>query len=151
VAGKAMNREIKFRVWDVENKTMIPWSTAWHAPCKIPKGSFEGQIDDVYLPILIVALLSTETKLIVQQYTGLKDSKGKEIYEGDMIKLPDSRFLGNKECIWTPYGHVWYSDIGGWSVSYNHMYSENSDQLSYINETIEVVGNIFENPDLIKP
>jgi len=77
------------------------------------------------------------------QFTGLKDKKGKEIYEGDIIKIPrqwwhknwkiDSRAM-EREVVEEPIGNNLF-ESGDWSVD---------------NEECEVIGNIYENPELIK-
>lgn len=80
----------------------------------------------------------------VGQYTGLKDRNGKEIYEGDRIKEND--MTGKVK--WNGCGFMieWeadcYSDLLGWE---NYKRGVLSDGSSY-----EVVGNLFESPELIK-
>jgi len=99
--------------------------------------------------------------VVVHQFTDLKDKNGKEIYEGDILKFdPDIRDLMGYNFIYSNLGHVWiYSLADGVTISYNHPYSEMSDSWSYIvargideNRPLsyEVVGNIFENPELLK-
>ena len=68
----------------------------------------------------------------IMQYTGLKDSKGVEIYEGDIIKYLSSY-----------YGIVKFyngSFVRGNDNGYADIDGENS----------EVIGNIYENPELLK-
>jgi len=68
----------------------------------------------------------------IQQYTGLKDSKGKDIYEGDIIE-------------YTNGGFKWVKNIYFHSGSFNL----NGHPLRSYNEThINIIGNIFENPEL---
>src|SRR5690606_12438451 len=83
--------------------------------------------------------------MIVMQYTGLKDKNGKEIYEGDILAGREVH-QDNFFCIvkWGPGGFYGHTVPG-----YNHFkpitYMMEAEGTQYN----EVIGNIYENPELI--
>ena len=87
----------------------------------------------------------------VGELTGLKDCIGKEIYEGDMIKISDSDmeyFPEDGE----DFIVKWFKDCCGfwiWHIESNRWWDGDMNPFSYEPE-IEIIGNIYENPELIK-
>lgn len=69
---------------------------------------------------------------VVMQFTGLKDKNGTEIYEGDICR---QNFLGDDE-----QGEITISPTQGVNVGYKPIWLHN----------VEVIGNIYSNPELIK-
>lgn len=138
-----MNREIKFRVWDVENKEMLEVQELDFEPT-----FYGGRI--AIRPDQYNDYFDTED-MILMQYTGLKDKNGKEIYEGDIVKAyfkkgawkyNDKNYCGYKN------GEVQYCVDG--FILYIENYKEKIYPLSSfgdndgnINE-LEVIGNVFE-------
>ncbi len=111
-------REFKFRVW------------SWHT------NSFQDiDIEDIGM------VFSGADGLEAQQFTGLKDKNGKEIYEGDWIKGQDYE---------QPVQVVFRN--GQFASVYANMDLPFEACYSAPNKTIQmtVVGNIFENPELMK-
>lgn len=143
-----MNREIKFRVWDVENKEMLEVQELDFEPT-----FYGGRI--AIRPDQYNDYFDTED-MILMQYTGLKDKNGKEIYEGDIVKAyfkkgawkyNDKNYCGYKN------GDVQYCVDG--FILYIENYKEKIYPLSSfgdndgnINE-LEVIGNIYDNPELL--
>ena len=71
------------------------------------------------------------------QFTGVKSKAGQEVYEADVIKFNDG--------IDDIYGLISYDDEDG---TYRVSYENITEHLSDLEGDFEIVGNIFENPDL---
>ena len=75
----------------------------------------------------------------LMQSTGLKDKNGKEIFEGDILGTKDGLLNGVVE---------YRSDLGMWTnslISYN-----NFERLCNVAGSREIIGNIYENPELLE-
>ena len=75
--------------------------------------------------------------LTIMQYTGIKDINGKEVYEGDVYSLRD----GSRN-----YIVVWHDT----SLIGNQIGTSSYAGLTYWQDGIEVLGNVFENPELAR-
>jgi uncharacterized phage protein (TIGR01671 family) len=111
-------REIKFRAWDKKQKKML-------------YGVSIGTIKvwDENEPIISHEFSYSED-CIFEQYTGLEDKNGKEIYEGDIVKQTHSNLV-----------YPVRFEYGGFLPF-------TSDMMTFDNDYCEVIGNIHENPEL---
>lgn len=152
-----MNREIKFRAWDeYKNEMFIPKKLVWWETglrCNARMGLVKGN----EIPVDEKGSLSNANNIVLMQYTGLKDKNGKEIYEGDVMQTTIDEYddIIVEEDEWgeheEPYHHKKevHRNIVEWEPLYgrfSHLPSQ-LDTLSRIHW--EVVGNIYENPELL--
>ena len=126
-------RDIKFRVWDNENKEMLEVQELDFEPT-----FYGGRIairTDQYNDYF-----DTED-MILMQYTGLKDKNEKEIYEGDIIKYKDIQ-----------KGVVEYSEqYAQFILKETGSIADECEALGEFNiKVFEVIGNIYDNPELLK-
>jgi uncharacterized phage protein (TIGR01671 family) len=140
-----MNRHIKFRVWCKTTKhfTDIPWINSWG-----------GQLLWLHTGNNVSITNLDEGDYVVQQFTGLLDKNGKDIYEGDMlkIKVSGSILLFNlgeyiASVKWDESLSRWGLDI---STPKNKFENFNPSLYKDNGREYEVIGNIFENSNLIK-
>ncbi len=167
-----MNRQLKFRIWDKQYKKWIENSSSFHcnsnwticpftgnvvdyvgADCEHGESFTASPANDYYWED---GKLIKEPRYITQQYTGLKDRDGKDIYEGDIIEHTFSKTTDDETSI--HFG----SKLNG-SVSFcNHLCAyiltiisddrHNGDTFQLMNHapSKKIIGNIFENPELLK-
>jgi uncharacterized phage protein (TIGR01671 family) len=134
-----MNREIKFRAWDSRTNE---WLLGYERP-NLGGFSLVGEVMmfGEYEKMLASFPLKELDKLIIMQYTELKDRNGKEIYEGDMVRTNNNVIMP-----------VTF-EYGSFIVKGNDIrFAERTDDLYYaVQMEIEVIGNIYENPELLNP
>lgn len=127
-----MSREIKFRLWDTKHESFV--NEPYHAISLLGSIQIEGHT-------------SVEPKrYIVQQFTGLKDVHGTDIYEDYIVKNVVYRFNG---VVFFDRGSFWVRER--LSNVDEGLYDDREKETRWsIDLEWEIIGNIWENPELLK-
>ena len=126
-------REIKFRAWVKDRKAIFEVVLINYVTKKV-----------TYLLERVGHLLSIRHEkfndIELMQYTGLKDKNEKEIYEGDIL--------------FESFGEKYYKVVfenGGFRAEFKGDFDEHSfDLIDVVAQGCEIVGNIYENPELME-
>lgn len=125
-----MSREIKFRIWDKSaNEMSLPEDNDryWIHPNGLVKYYDVWCTQDV----------------VLMQFTGLLDKNGKEIYEEDIVKIYFSDYKFEKKLIE-------YGQFRNCNCCDNVCGIGFDIGIHFESDTIEIIGNIFENPELLE-
>lgn len=139
-------RKIEFRVYSYSLQKMLSVMHILHTDRTEPEiwsGDFEGGL----------RLMAGDFELM--QFTGLRDDKGCEVYEGDILRVapdddPDDFYLA--PVIWGGTGYPAFDldykhipqDIGYEANALSTIWSGDTDEIA------TVVGNIYQNPELLE-
>jgi len=143
-----MNREIKFRAWNHRNED---WET----------NSFDADLDEERIGTKSLLLINTMYHknngdlYTFQLASGLNDRDGIEIFEGDILQF--TRLDNSKE-----YFKVWH-EKGGLVINiHSNDFNKPTEKISFfealanmqtasfLSGSCEIIGNIFENPELLE-
>jgi len=125
--GEGM-REIKFRAWHHDERKM------W---VNIGTDGLGG----IILDTRNMRLQPLKGNAILMQYTGLKDNNSKEIYEGDLVRLRNHSTY--------PYEVYWDGRDSSFRMRFNREMQFDKTSLLLFAQHGEVIGNIYENPELL--
>lgn len=127
-------REIKFRAWLKYRKEIVD----------VEEIDFMNKvinyIDNDYENNRQEIIGACFEDIELMEYTGLKDKNEKEIYEGDIVKLRANHGIGVVK---------YYDEWGAFVVEYIKPRPLAVLGMNYYKEDIEVIGNIYENSELL--
>jgi uncharacterized phage protein (TIGR01671 family) len=116
------NRILKFRVWcKVSNRYEYNWQKVISSHLNYRDEKCHNGID-----------ATSDDLLVFQQFTGLKDENDREIYEGDILEQFDNSKLRSQ---------IIFKD---------GMFCDGENSLIAFARYSKIIGNIFENPELIQ-
>ena len=119
-----MSRQIKFRAWDKTLKTMIKTFMVYSNGIVHEDSGWDKHY----------AGLDITDRVELMQFTGLHDKNGKEIYEWDIVKgTEDNEHQGQSAVFYGNFHIQPFSYLG-----------------CYDGAKFEVIGNIYENPELLE-
>jgi len=125
-------REIKFRIWNKEEKKMWPWTVINRNKIFALDSKLPHKEDWIAMP--------NHQDIVLMQFIGLLDKHGKEIYEGDRIQWEDD------------FGTEQFEDIR--PVEAEIVFQNGAfrpiDELYTMGIEFEIIGNRFENLELSK-
>lgn len=127
-------REIKFRAWVLKDEGLDG----------LMENTMEYDVESFHDPLYEYK----RGNIILMQYTGLKDKNGKEIYEGDILdlSLSDDSVLRCEVIYEAPsFCRKWYN------ANTIRLRQREIEPLAWNTHIVyEVIGNIYENPELVK-
>lgn len=130
-----MSREIKFRAWLKEDKKMVNIETI-----DFTDKSIQYLEKNEFINAYLLRRVSFDD-VELMQYTGLNDKNGKEIYEGDILFFRDEN---------TKYVVVWQDAAFIIKSVEIRKYSEKMCWLDDTEICCEIVGNVYENKNLLE-
>jgi len=142
-----MTREIKYRAWNVEDKTMTYDVQKVHDYQPVVCENFQELIED--------------DDYILMQYVGKKTNKGRELYEGDIVFVEENEDFGDRHLYLIIFWIEEWSMFASLHMDEYKVYQEtgvkNLDEsmfwtytLEHSEENFHYAGNMYENPNLLK-
>jgi len=132
-------RDIKFRAWDKRGEKMYRHINSFGYD---PLGKIYAFTNEHEGPL---------AEAEIMQFTGLQDKNGVDVFESDIVTAHYFYFNGNFDNDGDLMGEVIYSEWGSFCINNRKGQSFGFDDTSHFDEPcIEVIGNIYETPELLK-
>ena len=169
-------RQLKFRIWDRQSKRFVDNDAGTHCASRWLIDAFTGRpmdfvvayedpefgsLSEPYDYYIEGTKVVKEPQYDIQQFTGILDTEGREIYEGDILQvlITDEEWLTPSVVGWSKYDEAGYSlanvlKIEDWQkplIGHTVNGIELTQQYPMMNKGgYKIMGNVFENPELLK-
>ena len=121
-------KKLKFRIWDKSSNTMLSWFGLMQAAWNTKDYSLVYEVFQQH-----------NNNLVIQQYIGIQDINGADIYEGDILSSEDFGMLKIE----------WRKFYSGYKFGAVRLNGDSFDLYGYIPEDTVIIGNIFEDKELL--
>jgi uncharacterized phage protein (TIGR01671 family) len=129
-----MSREIKFRMWNPMTTVMIDLH-------KVTLLALNLDVSGLYIPFI--------DGMPIMQFTGLLDKNSREIYEGDVLRWNNR--IAKPEYLDSTWVVRWDEVESKFTLKHlTKSYTDTPFFKTHWKDNMEVIGNIYENPELLK-
>jgi len=135
----------KFRAWDKKAKEYFHISELWNSGTNPECFNFDGWTDNF-------GNKGRLKDIVIEQYTGMKDSNGKEIYEGDILLYQEDYGDGFFAPVIYGSENLYYPafDLDWHYIPKSYFFESNAISEGVANDRLIVAGNIHTNLELLE-
>lgn len=138
--------EIKLKIWDKRDKQMWLCSVE-----DLMRGEYPSDFHVCEPNAEFDATAPIRKDLVFRRYTGLRDKNGLEIYEGDILRFNWVDSAGYCQVVFenASFGLYWINTSVKEDEGFKSFWSHEENDFCWNLEWVEIIGNIYENPELL--
>lgn len=130
---------IKLRAWEKASGTMLDWNCLMQTAFNL----------ETKTPLLYEVVADPTYRFVKMLFTGLKDKNDRPIYEGDIVEAVNQGYRARFVVQWRQAGAPLWLLYPAWqNREFWHLHGSKNRDGDWTDKGIEVLGNIFQNPDI---